>query len=401
MKNLLTLVFLLLPFAAFGQKVLKPVNAALKSKDGAKALTLIAKLETDSVAKRLPRLYDMGKEANVIINDAENEKAYLKQAYDTTKFFSSILGIYAYIEKCEALEQKLLAEEGQKMKYHKANAQLVRTYYHNLNAGARFFYAKGQYATALPYFRTYLDAPSTALWGTNRDVQRTTTYIINAHLYQKCALLSKNYSEVGRYADVVLADTSRLRLYTLQYLALARLAEADTAKYAALLEQGVKEYPSDQFFFTHLVDQYASAHRFTDIVSLSDARLAADTSDVVALEAKSLALINLERNEEAIATAQRCLAADTSKVEVNYYIGAAYCNLALSMKLPTNAASRAYREAMKKRKSYYAAARPYLERYRQQRPDEKKKWAPLLYNVYFTLNEGKRFEEISRLLAEP
>lgn len=72
--------------SVFGQKVFKPIKASLKAKNGTEALKLVSKLEGDTTVNALPQLYDMGKEAQIILNDVENEKLYLKQPYDTAKF---------------------------------------------------------------------------------------------------------------------------------------------------------------------------------------------------------------------------------------------------------------------------------------------------------------------------
>ena len=47
----------------------------------------------------------------------------------------------------------------------------------------------------------------------------------------------------------------------------------------------------------------------------------------------------------------------------------------------------------------YQNALAPLEKYRQMAPDEKQKWGPALYRVYFNLNMGKQFDEIDRLLG--
>ena len=52
-------------------------------------------------------------------------------------------------------------------------------------------------------------------------------------------------------------------------------------------------------------------------------------------------------------------------------------------------------------RTYYQKARTYMEYYRQLMPDEKWKWAPVLYRIYLNLNLGKQFDEIDRILKNP
>lgn len=399
MKRISALLIILLTILAplSAQKVLKPVREQLKASKGAEALKLVEKLEKDSVASRLPKLYELGKEAQILINNAENEKIYLKQSYDTAKFFSSTIGIYDYILKCEKAEQRALAEDGEKMKYHRDNSELLHQYYPNINAGARYYYTKKNYTEAMRFFSAYLDAPQQPIWGTDKSVTTQATYATNAYLYQRSAYLAKDYAAVPRYKTITLADTSARRSNTLECLSLAALAVGDTTAYIDYLETGFKDYHANPFFFSHLADHYADRQDYEQILTLADRQLQQDSLNVIALDAKSLALINLKRYDEAIASAQTCISADTAEIDAYYYAGAAYCYKAMDTALPINVKSRAYQKAYAEQKSLYEQARIYLEKYRQLAPDDKQKWIPLLYRTYFSLNLGKQFEEIRKL----
>ena len=41
-----------------------------------------------------------------------------------------------------------------------------------------------------------------------------------------------------------------------------------------------------------------------------------------------------------------------------------------------------------------------METYRRLRPEEREKWAPGLYRIYFNLNMGKQFEEIDKVMKK-
>lgn len=49
-------------------------------------------------------------------------------------------------------------------------------------------------------------------------------------------------------------------------------------------------------------------------------------------------------------------------------------------------------------KEMYQLACSYMEKYRELVPDDKAKWAPALYRIYLNLNQGKKFEEVDRIL---
>lgn len=379
------------------QKILKPVKTLIKAKNGSEALKQVQNLEKDSVAARLPQLYDYGKQAQILINDTENEKAFLKQAYDTAGFFNSTLGIYEYILKCEQEEQRCLAEGEARMKFHRENSEILHRYIANINAGGRYFYSKQKYAEAMNFFRLFLDVPQLSIWGADKHITATPVYANNAYLYQKCAYLNKDYEAVERYKAINLSDTTSRRSTSLEYLAMAATARKDTAALVGYLQEGVDDYPANMFFFTRLADHYAANENFNALLDLSDTMLKRDSLNFIVLEARSLALMRLSRYEEAISTAVACIDADSSQVDPYYYVGAAYCYMALDVKMPTSVGSKTYVEAMNRRRDCYQKARLYLEKYRSLAPEEKSKWAPLLYRVYFSLNLGKQFDEISKM----
>ncbi len=385
----------------YAQKVLKPVRVSIKNKNGSEAMKQIQKLEKDSVAKDLPELYDLGRQAQILLNNAINEKAYLKQKYDTAALFSTTYMIYDYALRCEDAEQRLLALEGKKMKYHKQGGQSLRQYYPNLCAGARYFFSKKQYAESMKYLRYALDVPNLGIWGSTQSQGNTTEGVQAAALYIRASYLNKKYDETERYAAVALADTSvRSHRTSMEYLALSAGERADSIRYRSLLLEGLKLYPNHDFFFTHLVDDYAVHRRYDAILAMADKRLTTDSVDVIALDAKTLALIYKNQFTEAIHTADKSICADSTDIDAYYYAGLAYCSLADNIQLPTNMRSTAYKKAAAERTHLMKGAIPYLERYRALAPNDVKRWAPLLYRAYFALNDGKKFAEMEALLAK-
>lgn len=387
---------------ASSQKALRTVKNYLKQDKPTDALNEIAKLEADTTSdiRYMPRLYHYGVEANVALNNVENEKLYLQQAYDTAKFFSTTYAIFDYVIKCEQYEQLRLAKKGEKLKYHKEHGQLLRRYYKNLGVAGAYFYHKRQYDEAMKYLSLFLDVPQLPVWGGNKDVVKSNTYKQNAYLYQRCAFRSKKYEEVGRYSAITLSDSSRRRRASLEYLSQAAKELGDSAALLRYLRLGLEGYPSHPYFFTQLVSYYAQRHSFRSIVQLADSMIRQDSTNLRYLEAKALAFLNLDQYDDAIHVARQGLAMDSSCSEMNYYLGLSYCSLAGTVTLPTNINSQAYRRASVEQKAYYQTARTYLERYREQEPKKVSRWAPLLYRVYFALNEGAKFEEIRQVLEK-
>ena len=379
------------------QKELKPLRALIKNKKGADAAKMVESLAKDSALALEPKLFNFGKEAQILINDEENEKIYLGKSYDTIRFFNSTYGIFDYILQCEKLEQKRLAEARQKMKFHKSNGSTIRRYYPNLCAAGRYFHSKKKYGEVVRFMEMVLEVPTLPIWGDNRKILKEENYLDNAYLYLRSAYFSKDYEKVEKYKDLVMQDTA-YRPSTLEMLTLSKLALGDTVQYVNYLVQGLQEYPLTPFYFSRLTDHLTEKKDYRRALALADSMLTIDKNNVLFLVSKTVSLLNLQRNVEAIEVAQKILEIDSTIVAPLFYIGAAYCNLANELKLPTNINSLAYKTVSAKQKYYYAEARPYIERYRLAMPEEKNRWAPLLYRIYLSLNMGKKFEEIEKIL---
>ena len=220
----------------------------------------------------------------------------------------------------------------------------------------------------------------------------------NSQLYLTAAFALKNYSEVHRYEDLALEDTTS-RLTILEDLVLTAEAEQDTLIYRTLLAEGMAEYPSHTIFFTRLADYHQKRGNHGKVLQIAAEHLKSNPNDVFALTARSQAFFHTLALDSCIAAAKTLIETDSAAVDAYYYIGASYAGKAMLLKLPENVNSSAYRKAIKQRNELYAQSRPWLENYRKLAPEQKKRWAPLLYKVYWALNLGKQFAEIEKVLS--
>lgn len=397
MRVLLFLLMLLsVPVGMEGQRVFKPVKLALKAKNYKDALTQINTLRQDSLYRDSPKLCEYSIEANRGLNDIENMKLYLRKDYDTVAFFSTTLQIIREAARLDSIDQARLAEKGGKPKYRSQVGEILSQYVPNLRAASHFFYQRGKFVDALSYLRASLDLPHSDIGQYAKLDTRNDT--LNATLYLMSAFYAKQYAEVHRYESLALKDKAA-RPVIFESLIQTAVAEKDTAAHHRLLEEAFKEYPLHASFFTRLADYYTGLQDYASVLRMANITIGKDSQNVFALVAKCIALQNLQRYDECITTAESLLRADTLSAEANYYLGASYVAKASAILLPENALSGGYKTAKSEQQALYRKARTYLERYREQRPQLAKRWAPLLYKVYLSLNEGKKFAEIEQLIA--
>jgi tetratricopeptide (TPR) repeat protein len=75
----------------------------------------------------------------------------------------------------------------------------------------------------------------------------------------------------------------------------------------------------------------------------------------------------------------------------NYNVGYIYYLRALDAQKNY---SRSYRERQKDAQEEYNKCLPYIERYHKLMPNDRERWYPILYEVYYNLNMGKKFDSL-------
>lgn len=393
-KKVLFFVLLASVFAvdAPAQKAFRKIRQALKSAQYDEAIKQVDQCAQDSTLNSIPKLYNYAVDAYRGINDVENEKIYLKQAYDTARFFNSVKSMFDYALKCDKKE----IEKG-RFRFRNRNRELLLSHYPNLRIAGRYYYRKHDYTTALPYLEMYVKAASSPLLA-GTDWARLDPWMpYIGYLSLKSCYRVKRYDDVLRYAELALQDSLH-RGSTLYYMALTSRIKGNDGDYERFLRAGLTLAPGSPFFFTNLTDFYLKEGKTDVALALTDSMLRTKPDSPLYLYGKSLALMSAEHYAESIEAAKLALEFDEDLAEAYYVVGVCYYNLAVRMVRPDHVDMELYRKTHAQIRDYYAKARPYLETFRRLAPDESARWAPLLYRIYFSLNMGEQFEEIEQLM---
>lgn len=378
---------------------LKTIRTALKNNKYKDALTAIAQLRKDSATANNPKLCLYAIEANHGLNDAENTKIYLKKSYDTLTFFSTTHEIIRECVRLDSLERSAIEMSGQKRHYAHIVKDEILKYFPNIIAAGRYYYKQKKFAESMQYLRTSLDLPKSE---TGKEVGLQATIeeakqLKNAAFYTAAAFFSKNYAEVSRYHEKALLDTAS-HIAVIYYMALTAEAQNDTTSYRQWLERGWKEAPLQPPFFVRLANYHSQAENYKEVLRIAQVQLQTDSNDVAARFATTAAQLHLQQYDEAVRSGEQLLAKDTTNAETYFFVGSARVAQSKAVQLPDNVNSSAYRKAIALRRSYAEQALPYLEKYRELAPNETTKWAPMLYHVFLTLNQGSKFAEIEKLM---
>lgn len=395
MKKLYSLIlffFIGFTFSVSAQKIYKPIREALKAKNASQALRLIAPLLSDSMYKGEERLYEYSIEAHLMAHEKENTKAYLKQAYDTVQFFRTSLGVIENIFILDSLEQ----QKEQKKRKVAAYTTYINRFLPNINAAGRYFLKQKKYADAITFFNLFLSTPS-YLFPKHKIGKEK--YTESAYLCTKSYFLKQDFQQVRKYEAILLSDSTYL-CSSLEFYAIAAETLKDTCAYLHFLRKGVQLCPSNAYYFTRLADYYIINQQPQYTLYLADSLLQRDSSLVVAMEGRCLALMSLQQYPKAIQQAKAILKVDSTAINPHYYIGASLCNIADLTPAVNNINSKDFVKNERKRKALFKSALPSLERFRTLVPDKKDMWGPLLYKIYLSTGNEQKFKEIDALLQE-
>ena len=404
MKRIALVMLMALTLPAFAASVLRQAREALKKNQNLEqtAKTLLAEAARDG-AKHADRVecLRLAAECSRKLHAEENKKMYLNQKADTARFYSHILDIYVRERQADSLSRT----PDEKGRVRPLSPRRVRDvlfpYRKNLLGGGKYFYLKGQYADAYRSLDTYVKCADMEAFAADSLLHTDTLMPVAAYLAVDAARLTANHD--GVIAHARLAQRAGLKSHLIQeYLSAALAAKGDSLDADAALREGLRRFASHPYFFSHLLDALADQMRWDDGLAFADSMLTVDGSNYLYWYARSLMLLKLERNREAIDAADSCLTRSADFVDAHYVKGIASLNLAV---IYTETACTDLTDPRCKRdreviRSLYTLAKLPMERVRELSPQDTARWAAPLYRIYLNLNMGPEFDEMDRIVNQ-
>ena len=401
-RVLFSMVLLMAVSFAFAQeknvKEAKSIAGEVKP-DFAKAEQLINEALTNPETKDKAATWDVAGYIQKRINEKEMENAYLRKPYDTLKVYNSVLNMYNYYVKCDELAQ-IPNEKGKiKNKYRSANSKTILAERPNLINGGIQYFNLNKNEDALKYFAAYVDAATLPMMEKENLLEKDTILPQVAYYATLAADRVGDKDAVMKYAQYALKDKENGQ-FAMQLLTDAYKAKGDTAKWVEKLQEGIVKFPENQYFFANLVDYYSSSNQNDKAMQFADDMLAKDPNNKLYLYVKAYLYHNMKDYEKAIEFYKKTLDIDPAYAEACSNLGLVYLLQAQEYadKAPADINDPNYATAQAEIKKFYEAAKPYYEKARELKPDQKDLWLQGLYRVYYNLNMGPEFEEIEKMM---
>ena len=367
--------------------------------DFAQAEKLINEALNNAETKDNAETWDVAGFIQKRINEKEMENAYLRKPYDTLKVYNSALNMCKYYFKCDELAQ-IPNEKGKiKNKFRRSNSAAILAARPNLINGGIQFFNLDKNKEALDFFATYVDIAINPMFEKENLLQTDTVLPQIAYYASLAAAKMEDYPSVLKYAPYAKED-KEVGKYAMEFISTALKAQGDTVKWIASLKDGIQKYPEHSFFFGHLIDYYSNNNKFDEAMQFADDMLAKDPNNKLYLYVKAYLYHNMKDYEKAIEFYKKTLDIDPAYAEACSNLGLVYLLQAQEYadKAPADINDPNYATAQAEIKKFYEAAKPYYEKARELKPDQKDLWLQGLYRVYYNLNMGPEFEEIEKMM---
>ena len=355
-----------------------------------KAEQMMTDLLKDSANLENTRIYDIWLQAVEKQYAQLNEKMYMKQKVDTAKLFTLTKRMFTIAERLDSIDMKPDKKGKVSLAYRKDNSERLMTYRPNLFFGGAYHVRKTDFKKAFDFFETYIDCAQQPLFEA-QDLMNTDERMGEAAYWASYAGYRMNDPVLTlRYLELARRDTAKLES-TLQCAAEAWRMLKDDSQYQTLLWEGFRLNPNSAYFFPRLMDSYTARGNYEQGLAVANEALETDSLNQLFLFAKSTMLLNMGRYAACLACSEKLIGMNCQMADAYYNAGIACVNIALRMD------SRKHKKQIRK---MYQQALPYMEKYRQLAPNDKDRWAPALYRIYFNLNMGKQFDEIDKILKK-
>ena len=334
------------------------------------------------------------------LNSVENQKAYLKQPYDTAKFFNKLSDMYGQLKLCDSVDLLPDAKGKVHARLQKKTHALRFKHRRNIYGGGKFYLSKFNYVAAYSFFDLYCTYKEQE--SEEEGQEKADTLYPQAVLWATLSsFLNENYSGTIKHVDNAIANTSFNNATILQEYKVRSFSKLkNDSAWVSALRQGVQNYPEHDYFFVQLADWYHEQKNFTEERQLADMLIARTGGKAIHYYAKSKSYLAEEKYEECIACTDSSIALQPDFVDAYYNKGIAYLNMAVIANETSCKDANNTQYAIDKQKTLelYKNARPCMEMVRKLQPDNQDRWASPLYRIYLNLNMGDEFVEIDNLL---
>ena len=353
-------------------------------------------------------MYNLLADAHTRLMEPELQKAAQSQPFDTAGYCVNLdKAIINYTKSYEA-DNKADEKGKVKPKFNAINGPRIAAMLDYYNYAALFVNQNGNRNEAITYFKKFIELPKNPVFTPQQTDSiykaKKTEYAQAAYNLTILCYGQNDWDDVLKYADLALQDETGTRdLYIMKMQ--AYLGKQDSAAYLKTLQEAVirTETPN---FIQNLLYYYIQKDDRAGALAMADKLVNEHQGSKAAYYLRGSVYLNMKPFNYAKAEEDfgKALIIDPNFVEANIGMAYSYMNDVVTqvqnrvIKIPPTY-SKLYKQVMEtKVQPYYRKALPYFEKVRTLLPDEPKRWASPLQQIYNNLDMTDKSKEMDQYL---
>lgn len=322
--------------------------------------------------------------------DAKTSQLAHRTYRDSIVYFRTVADVVSLSLQCDEKDRMPNRKGEVKPKYEKDNHRRLTTYRPQLIDAGIHFVREHLRDEGIAAWKLYLKVAVNPLTKDQPDESGIAAYYI-----AQTELVNRSYKAADRYADIALRydeTAQQAAEVKAQCMAAQMTSDEDSVRYLAVLTQLYKTDPTNQEYFSWIMQFYSHPSKKHNLANFVDQQLEENPNSYVPWVLKGEIAMNAKRWEEAIDAYQQADQLQPDLLPIIYNIGVSMNNRVVEMQ-QTRTGSKAEADKL------LAQSRNYLEQVRVKDPKQNKvQWVAPLYMVYTLLGDRIHAEELEPIV---
>lgn len=309
---------------------------------------------------------------------------------DSIVFYRTVVDVVSLSLQCDEQDRKPNNKGAIKTKFEKDNhARLAAFLPLLIDAGLHFVHERLR-DEGVAAWKLYLKTAVNPLLKQDTDESGIAAYYI-----AQTELARHNYKTADRYADIALRydeTAQQAAEVKAQCMAATMTNDEDSVRYLAVLTQLYKTDPTNQEYFSWIMQFYSHPSKQHNLANFVDQQLEENPGSYVPWVLKGEIAMTAKRWDEAIDAYQQADQLQPGLTPIIYNIGVSMNNRVVEMQQTKNGSKAEMDQLL-------AQSRNYLEQVRTKDPRQNQvKWVAPLYMVYTLLGDKVHAEELEPIV---
>ena len=337
----------------------------------------------------------------------ENQVAGKQVPFDTLGMNNAAFGALKAAIECDKYDIQPNEKGKVKIRFRQKNQQRMQNIRLNLINAGLYDYNHKNMEGALAKWTLYLDSPLDALFTEYPEVSDLTKDQYRSEIAYYAGLVAyqmKDHATAVKYAKMAGEDPKKANeaneiiLFSMKE---TMKTQADSTEYVNLVKKLHKENPEEERFFNLLMEFYTRSNNQKALAEWAEEEITLNPDNKMAWALKGEVQMNNREWDAAVESYKKAIEIDPDFIQCIFNAGVCLNGKAIELKdkLADKNTGGLTKANADKVKEILNEALPFLERAKELDPDrEKVKWAYPLYQIYYSLGNKAKSDEMEAIV---